>query len=149
MDSSFLGFNTNYNPLSCLSPCSVNKQTFFNNTKDDIFEGLVNPLSEIQEYPCYQDENMQAVPKNKFPSLNLDVINKADTTKIFAESVLSCFDSPIIKKSDGSTKEESSDGSAQSSDKIFYDNTPIVSSPKQLFNFFISPKSCYQNCMSN
>lgn len=91
-----------------------------NNNKEEIFENLVNPLSCFNTFNNHNqifDEEKQEKHENskmddrdesnhtftsnnynynnyhkpKLSSLNMDLINKADTAKIFTESVLSCF----------------------------------------------------------
>lgn len=112
---------SNYNnPLAAfLSPCNNNfnifNSSFTNKNKEEnIFENFVNPLSgdtfhnfanknngqdDKNENSFYnnvnnnnKDNNASSSKKIQLPSLNLDIINKADTFKIFVESILSSFD---------------------------------------------------------
>lgn len=162
-------FNTNYNPLKFLSsPYNMNKNAFSYNSiqKDDNIENLVNPLSNLANknedkndyFTFYQDDEPLRSPKKKsqLPSLNLDIINKADTTKIFAESVLSYFySSPTndVKKSfcvsnkhqndeyiDISTKNVSN--IYNSTSRNYIERSPRCSTPLNQVYFNISPKTC-------
>ena len=74
-----------------------------NNNTHNVFENstytLVNPLS-LSSTQITQDNTPQTsaisnnFPTKKLPLLNLDIIEKADTCRIFTERVLSCYDSP-------------------------------------------------------
>lgn len=177
-NSSFM--NSNFNPLSVMSPCNMNRGVFShsnNNACNDImFDGLVNPLAPVltplarineennNNIIAGADNNNNDKPGNqrRLPSLNIDIINKTDTCRIFRDSVLSCIDSPVsdIRKPyclknyddffDNSTKENSTSGSAQTNSKIFNATmkspTSTTTPMQSQVNFYVSPRSCFRNC---